>query len=468
MKKIIEKIVLSKEKRELLLEETKENNHTLKLMENDSRGYYIHSKYFPQKEADRFFELNYSEDKDYFVIIGFGLGYHLKKFLKNIKKNQKLKVLIINPDIFLKYIDMEKDTSIIKDNRIELVYGEEKDMLKKLKEILDSEAGDGKIVINHTLLKAGRYYYEKIFDIIEKIDMDNKTVAGDKELIKINIKNNIECMIKDIGVKRLNKLYEKKPVFIVAAGPSLDINVDYLKDIGDKGVIIAVGTIAKALLKKDIKPDFIVIIDGLDTIYDQLQDIKDIPLLYVPGANSKAVNGYEGRRIVGIPDKDPYYEEIENIIEKGYLSVGGSVATAALDFSYQMGGDPIVFVGQDLALSKDLYTHAENTKFKTKKQENRDLREVKGINGDKVYTLKNLYHYLRWIEAYISTHNDRKYINASAYGADIRGTEIMDLEETIIKYCKMNINKTRVLNIINEKDNIENQKIIKLKEYIEV
>jgi len=329
--------------------------------------------------------------------------------------------------------------------RVEILYGKEKTILENLNKILSNEKGEGKILINQTLLRAGRDYYERLFDIMEKIDIDNKTVEGCSDLLLENIKQNRDCIIKDTGIKSLKNIYKGKPIFVVAAGPSLDINMAELKNIGDKGIIIAVGTIGKILLQNEIIPDFIVITDGKDNIYKQVSDIiRNIPLLYIPGANYKAVTNYSGNRIVAIPDKDPFYEKLEKQVKKGYISIGGSVATAALDFAYQLGGNPIVFVGQDLALSKDLETHADKTMFKTQKKMTSDLREVDGLNDDKVYTLKNLYHYLRWIEQYIAEKNDIEYINASARGAKIKGTNVMQLDNVIKKFCTVEIDKSKI------------------------
>lgn len=425
----IEKIINEKKiKRNIEKEEAKTGNIVLKV-----EGINICSKYNIEKENERFFKINYEEEKDYFLIIGFGLGYHVEYFLKNIKKNQEIKVLILNPDIFNIYLEIIENKEYLKDEKLELIYGIEEEIIKKLSLLLKNKTKEGKIIINYPLLKLSKDYYPKIFDIVEKIDIDNKTIETYKDIIKINIEKNIEYIKKDKGIKEYKDLYKNKAIFTIAAGPSLNKNIEKLKKIKNRGIIIAVGTVLKILLKNNIKPDFIVLTDGLDNIYRQMEEYFDIdvPLLYIPGVNHKVIEGYKGDKIIAFPDEDLYFEKMEKQYQKGYISTGGSVATAAIDFARQLGGNPIIFVGQDLALGDDFSTHAEGTLLNNIKNNTNDFREIEGVGGKKIYTLKNLYHYLRWIENYIKKHNDIIFINTSEVGAFIKGTKGMKLEDVI-------------------------------------
>ena len=70
------------------------------------------------------------------------------------------------------------------------------------------------------------------------------------------------------------------PAIVVAAGPSLNKNIDELKRAKGKAFIIAVDTAIKPLLKKGIIPDMFAIVDGKKPIeLVQNEEVKKIPLL---------------------------------------------------------------------------------------------------------------------------------------------------------------------------------------------
>lgn len=75
-----------------------------------------------------------------------------------------------------------------------------------------------------------------------------------------------------------------------SAGPSLNKNVDYLTRLDNRGVIIVVDTSLPLLLDRDIKPDFIVTTEPINTIYEKVfknYPELDLPLLYIPATSNK-------------------------------------------------------------------------------------------------------------------------------------------------------------------------------------
>jgi len=98
-----------------------------------------------------------------------------------------------------------------------------------------------------------------------------------------------------------------------------------------------------------------------------------------------------------------------------------------------MGCNPIVFVGQDLAFSQEK-THSEQANHKKITNQNR-LRKVLDINGNEIYTSKNLYIYLRWFENRIKEENNISFIDSTEGGALIDGTKIMTLNKSMEKFC---------------------------------
>lgn len=75
--------------------------------------------------------------------------------------------------------------------------------------------------------------------------------------------------------------YSKKPVVLVAAGPSLDKNLHILKEYQDKCIIICAEVILFKLYEAGITPDFVVTIDPSETFVRFLTGVDTLNPYYV-------------------------------------------------------------------------------------------------------------------------------------------------------------------------------------------
>ena len=143
---------------------------------------------------------------------------------------------------------------------------------------------------------------------------------------------------------------------------------------------------------------------------------------------------YKGEKYIAL--QEGYTPAEEYAKSNGYILVqtGGSVATTGLDLAIKMGCNPIVFVGQDLAFT-DNKTHSSAT-FSKEISSIHNLREIDDIYGDTIYTSKNLYIYLRWIQKRIAEEKGIEFIDATEGGAKIKGTKVMRLEQVVSIYKK--------------------------------
>ena len=108
---------------EYFLEPTKENFHTLRVIGEDGNTKYIHSKYYPTREASYLKDIVNPEKYDVLIILGIGLGYHLdylteiihtfshiicidiNNYLVNACIPEHIHVLLQNPSIEILIID---------------------------------------------------------------------------------------------------------------------------------------------------------------------------------------------------------------------------------------------------------------------------------------------------------------------------------------------------------------------------
>lgn len=435
--KLIEKIEY--EGKIEILESRKEKNITAKVQTMENNSILLHSLYSPMEEAVKFVKQFEKLGEEEIFIAGFGLGYHVEEVLKHASKEQEVYILVTDLAAFKAAVYLRDLELVFSDDRVKIIGGNSvKELADGIKECLEHFSDESKLIIHYPSLKSMSAEYLEIKDILERIDTYKKSFENHHDITSGNIIKNLPIIEVDNGIIQLKNRFKGKSAFIISAGPSLEKNIDELKKVGNKGIIISVGTAVKKLLAKGIKPDYIVAIDGLLNIKMQLEGIErqDIPLIYFPTINHEALSLYKGKRYSAFPDGDNYFEELNSKQEKGILRSGGSVATVAIDFGKYIGCNPIIFVGQDLALSDTGHTHVSGTLKEGYKNTLKNLREIDGINGGKVKTVKNLYIYLRWIESYIKDNQSIQFINATEGGAKISGTEVMKLETAIDKFCK--------------------------------
>jgi len=129
---------------------------------------------------------------------------------------------------------------------------------------------------------------------------------------------------------------------------------------------------------------------------------------------------------------------------------GGSVATTILDIAIKMGGNPIILVGQDLAYV-DGKNHAQyGSHASIYSPELKNMRRVKGQNGEMLYTSLGLLSYKYWIENRIQKEK-RIFINATEGGAYIEGMKHIKLRDVISDYLKESFDfENKIKSILKE------------------
>ncbi len=142
------------------------------------------------------------------------------------------------------------------------------------------------------------------------------------------------------------------PVAVVGAGPSLDKNVDILRDF--PGIIIACDRAAKALTARDILPDIVVAVDPrpyhiarmLDYAESANQTLVASVLLH-----PDAVKAWRGR-VLYMSHENPGTQFFDHCLPHLFpgmpaLYCLGNVGNTGVQLAADMGAGKIVLVGQD-------------------------------------------------------------------------------------------------------------------------
>ncbi|OSA93196.1 UNVERIFIED_ORG: hypothetical protein B2H98_14335 [Clostridium botulinum] len=402
--------------RKIQIINTRESNPTL-LVEN----IFIHSKYYPVKEGEKFIELNekFYKNKDVVMVYGLGLGYHIKELLKRCNDNCKIYIFDADKEIINIADNLGVLENVRKDKKVKIFENYSQKFLQNFVNI--SQLVDD-ILIYKPSVKLLPNEYMSLKNVLEDYSISKIAVERFSEVMSENYEHNLKLKTPTLKefFKRVNVRGET--VIIVAAGPSLDYDINTLKTINGKVKIFSVGRALKTLMENEIKPDMITIIDSQKVVYNQLKGYEnlDISLCFLSTASRWAVSNYNGPKYMFYNEKNK--DNKDDII----INTGKTVAVATLDIAIRGGAKEIIFVGQDLGFL-DNKSHAGTIDDVL---EDGVYKKVLSVNGNMINTNSGYMYFKRQIEKEIEQNPNVRFINCSK-GARIKGTVEMDLEEVI-------------------------------------
>jgi len=445
------------------------NGSMTALYKKEGKSIYIHSRYDPEKEAERFVSNLNIEGIDSIIVLGFGLGYHVKTLFNKIRdKGVKLFVIIEDLYLFKRALSYNDFTDLFTYEKFYLILFEDPEKTElsyiiqsKIDHIFEKIQLIELLFINNLELENIDHIREELQYILYTQLANNATVTERGAEWEKNILGNLALLLRKPGVGYVQDCFKDKTAIIVAAGPSLNKNIHLLKKAKGKAIIIAVDAVLKRLLAEDIIPDIVVVYDGYKYTLKYFEGLdysklNDVILLSSHLFYNHVLEEWPGpllfAPVVGIADDLLYWVE-KTSDYKGRISTGGSVAHLAFMFAWQLKANPIVLVGQDLAFTDDT-THVSGSAYhrnidEEMRRSNKLFLKIKDIHGNDVWTRNDFYYYLVWFNRMISglknIDKDKIFIDATEGGARIEGTELMSLEEVINVYCQEEIDTVEEL-----------------------
>ncbi|MGG7151261.1 motility associated factor glycosyltransferase family protein [Clostridium neonatale] len=430
------------------IELSKDGYEILKV-KNNSKWIYIGSKYNMKSEIDKFInEFDVEQDKNsIFLIYGFASGVHIKTLRKKFKNN---KIIVYEPNEKLKEYVYNKKW-VLEDKNLIVLFCK-KDEIKDylLNYIEEYDLDNIKFVYLHNYL----IYMDDLKESLEFIKNFLSTLRINRNTKMFfnkrwfeTIIGNIPGFINGSPIDLYKDKYKNKAAIIVSAGPSLEKNIDELKNIDNDIMIISGGRTLKPLIEKEIKPHLLVVADPGEISYELVEGYMenlDIPLLFYEGTNEKVVSHHKGDKIFFSTNKF-----IDDICEKDIiqLSQGGSVSHSMTSAALVFGCNPIIFVGQDLAFSGERryssLTRNRDGSDPSNSNENDGYMVVEGVNEKEVRTNGEFEYFRRSFESIIKENPDIVFINATEGGARIHGAKEMKLKDAISKYKSSKIEKLK-------------------------
>lgn len=431
--------------------ETSWDGETIFRIEQDGRQLYLGGKR-NAKEPIQIWSERVGEIHKYAPVFLFGVGSaaYLKAIIE--KSSKEVNVVVYEPSIhifmaMLENIDISKE---IEDRPIAFV-------VKGLNEEEFEPVMRGVMTLENMsfLIEEIHPNYRGFFleDILEKVKKVQRLVESEmvqfntqKKLsmnMAQNILRNMKYVCEGYHTKLLlNAVSNKDAAILVAAGPSLNKNIQMLKKAKNRLFILAVDTAVKPLVKAGIKPDAFITIDAkkdLDLV--EIDGAETIPVIAPATALYKIMDRQKAKKIF-------YYDgyflpySIYFINDKVFpdVSTGGSVACSGFSLLHKLGYETIILVGQDLAFT-DNKSHADGTfEDKMPTMDTEGMEMVKGNYVDKIPTRMDFRIFLNWFQEYIhdikEANPNIRVVNATAGGAYIEGTEIRALDDIIEEVCK--------------------------------
>ncbi len=258
----------------------------------------------------------------------------------------------------------------------------------------------------------------------------------------LNTLRNLSTIAAEGDAATLVDLFRGRPAVLVAAGPSLDQNLPAIAAHRDRVVLVAVDTALRPLLAAGLAPDLVVALDPSDANASHLVDLPPCPRTWLVAEGSldpEAFGHFAGRtHVFRVADHHPW-PWLRQVGEgRHLLRAWGSVLTTAFDLALQMGCDPIVFTGADLAFTGGR-PYARGTTFEEEWRRARawgDSLETSwaqrlaawpdtfeaDVHGRRARTSPHLIAFRDWIVTEAARVPARRIVNATGAGILVGGS----------------------------------------------
>jgi hypothetical protein len=412
----------------------------------------------------------YGNDKFFNTIILFGFsdGRIIRNFLKNMSEGGGIIVFEPSEEIFKIAKKEFAVDDIINDKRVTIVTGKENLLtlfVYVMGEIPINMAKDLQYAVlpNYDVIfyDICKKWQDLIFSELINSDINNNTLINLHDKFVNNFIDNMPLLIRDSDITMLIDNFKRYdfadiPAIIVGAGPSLDKNIKYLKDMERKVFIIATDASLKTLVKYGIRCHLAINADlNMPSKFFEDPIMKNIGLV-------TGVNANKGLLSVHPINNFYLYSSFEGVCDgifgKTYdheyydLESGGSVSCNAYSLAKLLGFKKIIFIGQDLAytggkLHTDTFNKAHDTtdeKFK----EGRTFVKVEDWDGNELETDFQMAAYLKWFNKKfeIDELDNIKIYDATEGGAKKEHAERIALNEALMTLTSREIDFFSIIN----------------------
>lgn len=420
---------------------------TAKVRMSDNQSFFLHSRYSPEQEAKDWLKQFDLQPNTAYLVMGFGLGYHVKELLNNLPKNSYIYILEHNKgqntvEIAHHYFP-KKECKWMTDERISCFLGEQVRVVA------------GYIIGDTFKKKIRKFTVCKNFPAIQMftefyLQFEKELLSKIEELFWIkyqfplisglncmeNIFKNIPYMWSNPGINKLSEKFKNIPAIIVSSGPSLNKNIEELKKYTDKAIVICSGSAVGALHKHNIIPHFLTVLDPYEASYADVEKHmnKVTALLTYCDVHHKVVSHYIGQRFFCNDPAINLGKLGDFLPSTASFNKNVSVAALAFELAVYIGANPIVFIGQDLSFIPTCARADGANGHQPLDLPDENYVYVKGQQGEILKSIMCFKELLDYFIMRFAEIKQRTIINATEGGVYMDGALHMTLNEVGERY----------------------------------
>lgn len=444
-------------------------------IERENRKWYLNSRYDTAFAAAVYAGRYQIRTYGTYFVFGFSDGRHVREFLKKCDDTNHIVICEPSVEVFEECCEQSDISDILEDKRVRFyipdVTDSIEDIMKKNLQYSDFTFTEFCILPGYDILfhEECEEFQNLIIERLRDEAVKKGTSLSFQRVIPRNTLYNMKHTIRTRNIGQIREALEGYPLedipaVIVCAGPSLDKNIQELKKIQGRALIIVVDAALRAVMRAGIHPDLVCTVDPNppERFFTDL-DLCGLTWCCENASKPEIIRKY-GERVYyfGYFEKG-WNQMISEMLGYGFpvLPTGGSVSSIAFAMALYFGFRKIVFMGQDLAFTggKSHTSGIEGALGDNDKYiKSRCLMEVEGIDGTMLQTDFQMWYYKQWFEKAIRDGGDRmRVIDATEGGAKIEGTENMKMSEVVAGECPAEFDFRKIEQAIPPAFSVEEQ-----------
>lgn len=290
--------------------------------------------------------------------------------------------------------------------------------------------------VNNTAYNSARIEIEAFCD---KLMLDNELGFGSRDFI-IKQLNNAPYNV--ISSHQLYKEFTGQTAIILAGGPSLDLDLEWVRENKTKLVIIAVARLSKKLQIEGITPDIVVSVDPSQASYNNSKELLDF------GSSTLLVNGnhINSQLLSQWRHKSIYVGNLlpwETALNDDCSFAGGpTVSNIALLLAVNMGFAQVLLSGVDLCFDATGKSHTSGSvEADSSAYISLQGQWVKTYKGDWAETTNNFSTAIDTLagQAKYALDNDVQVYNLSFTAARVENISYCDKQDVVLPSTKMDV-----------------------------
>ncbi|MFD2705622.1 motility associated factor glycosyltransferase family protein [Salibacterium lacus] len=426
-----------------------------------NQSYPFHSKYAPDREA-KTIAAQYKEllhNYDHILFYGTGMGYHINEIM-SADPEKEYTIYEPSPTNFYHLLTVKTITDALPVKQLNNIYFDIHDgaVHQNVTHLAQQITGTVLLIELPSYKQNFPELYEKFAASFKQSVKNRKrtlhtNMAYEKRWVVNSWINSPDILKTPNILHDVSKGYfENKPAVIVAAGPSLEEDIEYIRDIKEnkRAHVFSVGSAVNSLLYHNIHPDAAISYDPStlnQRVFEKIVDeeIDSIPLIFGTSIAHEVLQNYPGdNKFHMITNQDTFSPHCLQREDNNKLKVvqdAPTIAVLAMQMLGNLGCNPIILTGQNLGFLDDKryadsisYSHVSNDV-----QENEYEEMVDDVYGNKIPTNYAFQESRRQIEHFLlSAMKGFTVINTTKGGASISGAPFQPLDHVLLETLEKN------------------------------